>query len=646
MARILVTCVGSGVGQSVIDSLNMLREDYIIGGDMNRNVYATHFCDEFCFLPSFSSEKYLDYLLDLAKEKKVDLIIPGHDQELLILSKAVDRFHKENIEVLVSEPVIIEISRDKYLWYKYFKEKGCNIVPTFKVGEFKALPDSSIFPAIIKPAGGSASQGISIVHDISEISQMSDNDIIQPYLFPTKDDPNYNSILKAVNNRKFVQMSEISIQLIFGKDAKFKAIFISKNILKNGVPVFVDPIQPEDFEYLDEIMKFVPICEANGVKGPVNIQGRITEHGILFFEMNMRFTGITGNRAQLGFNEVKYLINNFLGINDHLKGYSNNKLGVRQVACTTIPREDDKSSPKNYTILGAGGFIGSNFVENLIKSGNHGKINIICRETSYEKYQTLFSSDKFTLYKSEDTLVQTVYAQTDILVNFVGALAYQSDIEKYDSVLFQYQQILKMINANIPLIINISSQSVYDQTLNKRKTENDDVKINNAYAFQKYMGEQMFKSVKDYYPLSKCISLRIPRVVGRCSIKENGFFMKILQSLKDNNEIYIDYPNNNVCLLDLEDAISVINFVIENDFDFPDVVNVAGVNITLNEYAETAQRKVHPEKNNLIRYGDTEKIVNSSQIDDSLLRSFGWENKCQLNEIIEHIYEEVLRCEI
>ena len=130
MARVLVTCVGSGVGQSVLDSLNELRQDYIIGCDMNRNVYATHFCDEFHFVPGLYSEGYLDTLLNIAIERKVDIIIPGHDHELALLSKDIDKFHAHGIEVLVSEPKVISISRDKYLWYEYFHERGCSIVPT------------------------------------------------------------------------------------------------------------------------------------------------------------------------------------------------------------------------------------------------------------------------------------------------------------------------------------------------------------------------------------------------------------------------------------------------------------------------------------------------------------------------------------
>lgn len=640
MKRVLVTCVGSGVGQSVLDSLNLEGSDFIIGCDLNRNVYAAHFCDEFHIVPGIYSEGYLDFILNLAIERKADIIIPGHDHELLLFSKAIDRFHEHGIEVLVSEPVIIEISRDKYLWYKYFSDKGCSIVPTYKVADFKAMPDDSIFPAIIKPAGGSASQGISIVHNLSELDDKHDDDIIQPYLFPVREDENYSTIVKAVKNRRFVQMSEISIQLIFGRDAKFKAIFISKNVLKNGIPVHVDPIQPEDFQYLDEIMKFVPICEAQGVRGPVNIQGRITDGGMFFFEMNMRFTGITGNRAQLGFNEVHYLVRDFLCEKAELKGYSKNKVGVRQVACTTINRVQRDSKPRVITILGGAGYFGSHFVKSISKSKDYEKIILVCRKTSLEKYNKLYNENRFSVYSCDDPIIQTVYNQTDILVNFASALANKPDEEKYHSILFQFEQIQKISLASIPLIINVSSQSVYDQTLNIMKVEEDNVRLSSLYSFQKYICEQFYKSIRVDYPFGRTISLRFPRILGRAGEKENGFFQNLISSIKGGQRVTLNNPKNETTLLFIDDAISALNFIIENENEYPEVLNVGGVNTTMEEFVDVVLRITQADPLLVDMLPAVSPDV-SSQVDDSLFRSFGWSHKTDLVAIAKNIFDNL-----
>lgn len=640
MARVLVTCVGSGVGQSVLDSLNELRQDYIIGCDMNRNVYATHFCDEFHFVPGLYSEGYLDTLLNIAIERKADIIIPGHDHELALLSKDIDKFHAHGIEVLVSEPKVISISRDKYLWYEYFHERGCSIVPTYKVKDFRESPDLSIFPAIIKPAGGSASQGIYIVHKVEELAGMSDEDIIQPYLFPTKDDKNYETIVRAVNNRKFVQMSEISIQLIFGKNAKFKSIFISKNVLKNGIPVHIDTILPEEFEYLDEIMKFVPICEEQGVKGPVNVQGRITEKGIFFFEMNMRFTGITGNRAQLGFNEVKFLVSDFLGESPRTLNYTRNKVGVRQVACSTIDRtETAQPSSQTITILGGGGFLGTAFVRSIVGLSQYNRIVLVCRDSSYDKYVSKFQSPKIEVVKATNPFIQSVYNTSDILVNFAGALANHSEEEVYSAISFLYDQTRMIAQAGIPLVINASSQSLYDQTLNKKKTEEDDIRINSPYAFQKHITEKFFHFVRDSYPLSRVISLRFPRLLGCTEESQNGFFQLIPHSLRNGKQVVIDNPLNNTTLLHISDAVSAIIFVITQErCDLPSIMNVPGIDVSMGDYAAECAKilKASPD---WIECQNVAQIERSSQIDGSKMKSLGWTPQKTLSDIIVNLLE-------
>ena len=113
MTTILVTCVGSGVGQSVIDSLNLQRDFRIIGCDGNPNVYAQSFCDKLYVVPSLYWEGYTDYILKLCLENQVDVVIPGHDHELVIFAKEYDKFKSNGIEVIVSEPKLIAISRDK-----------------------------------------------------------------------------------------------------------------------------------------------------------------------------------------------------------------------------------------------------------------------------------------------------------------------------------------------------------------------------------------------------------------------------------------------------------------------------------------------------------------------------------------------------
>ncbi|CAA0154385.1 NAD-dependent epimerase/dehydratase family protein [Tenacibaculum maritimum] len=634
MIKVLVTCVGSGVGQSVIDSLNLKRDYKIIGCDGNRNVYAHSFCDKFYQVRSLYADGYIGEIIAICKENNVDIIIPGHDHELTLFANNLKEFESNNIKVLVSEPSITEISRDKKDWYTYFASKGCKIVPTFSVKEFNLNIDTSIFPAIVKPSGGSASQGITIVNSIEDLHFLKEEDIIQPYLFPEKEDPNYLSIKKAVESGSFVQKSEISIQILFNKDSKHTATFISKNTLKNGVPIFIEPINPKKFEHLDEILKFVPLLEDKKVKGPVNIQGRITPKGLFFFEMNMRFTGITGNRALLGFNEVDYLVRNFLDKPAFIDGYAINKVGVRQVACTTIPVVESKKRKKIATVLGAGSSVGKHFVKSL-DLNEYSKIYLISRATSIAKYREMFQGSVFEIVADNDNKLTTCFTQSDILINFVSALAFEEDELKFDAVRYIYKMIPKIAKAKIPKIINISSQSVYDQELNVSKTEESNIVIKTSYAFQKIIIEDFFTSINEYSVQTKIIHLRFPRILNTNEMNQLGFFGKIVHNYITGQEIVIANPNNNTNLIDIEDVSEAVKYLISKDLD-NSVLNVSGENVSMREYCEEVKRQL-PNKNGTIAYGEDETIRSSSMINGDRLLNLGWKPRKSLKNIVTAI---------
>lgn len=637
MITVLVTCVGSGVGQSVIDSLNLKREFKIIGCDGNPNVYAHSYCDEFIVVPGLYSEGYSKHILELCIENKVDILIPGHDHELVIFARDYNKFKEAGIEVLVSEPNIIAISRDKQNWYDFFAPLGCKIVPTLSVKDFLLKPDNSILPAIVKPSGGSASQGISIINTLEDLKGLKEEDIIQPYLFPEESDSNYNVIVGAVKKGQFLQMSEISIQLIFDVNSKFSGIFISKNSLKNGVPVFVDPIDPSRFEYLDEIMKFVPILESHGVKGPVNIQGRVTPKGLYFFEMNMRFTGITGNRALLGFNEVDFLSRNFLGLDAKLDGFSYNKVGVRQVACTTIPRQvPSRRELETITILGGGSNVGKEFI--LKRSGDFKTINLIVREGSLEKYKNLFSSiSNVNLVRQDDVNLEQTLCQSDILVNFVSALAFQDDASKYEAVLFIQNLSSKIAKAKIEKVINISSQSVYSQTLDEQKNEDFTVEYNSSYSFQKVMIERLFSSIKEFSPETNVHSLRLPRVIIPQISSQSGFFGRVVDSFKSGGKVEIEFPENKTNIIHINDVIDALVFVLKSldTSKLPDVINVSGNNISMKQYVELVKDNIVGK--GTFELGSSEEVKSSSMINGELINSLGWNAKYSVVDIIKEL---------
>src|SRR5699024_7213920 len=265
-------------------------------------------------------------------------------------------------------------------------------------------------------------------------------------------------------------------------------------------------------------------------------------------EMNMRFTGITGNRALLGFNEVDFLVRNFLGMDAYLGTYAPNKVGVRQVACTTITRQYKPVEREALTVLGGGSTIGRCFIEKY--NNEFQEINLIVRSTSIDKYDRVFKEFNNVNLISEDSIrLEEIFCRNDILINFAIALAFEDDVNKYNAIRYIQKLIPKIAKARISKVINISSQSVYPQDLNVEKDESSEIKYSSAYAFQKVLIEDMFKSIGEFCPLTKVVSLRLPRVIAPKIDGQAGFFGLLIEQLKQNASIELSSPQNNTNLI-------------------------------------------------------------------------------------------------
>ena len=636
--KVLVTCIGSGVGQSIVDSLQPHRDKYFICGlDQTQSLYASTQIDVFFYLPYVNRKDYATEILSICKKNNIEVLLPGHDFELELFSKEKEKFHDLGIEVIVSSYDLNRISRNKKDWYDYFSLKGINIVPTRLVKDFYSAPDPSFYPAIVKPSGGSSSQGIKIILEEKDLAGVDEQMIIQPYLFPLPEDPNFKMIQESVDNKKLIQISEISIQLLFDKTHHCFSKFISKNRLKNGIPVTIRPLEYESFKHKNEIEKFIQELTIEKAVGPVNIQGRITEKGLFFFEMNLRFTGITGTRAILGFNEIHRLVSCFKSGIKNKSTYNLNKIGVRQVACKTLNTIREKNEFKHLGIYGGGSNFCYNYILDVHKK--YKKITIISRGGSYERISSMYDAfDNIVIVLSTENLDE-IMCNVDVFINFASALVPTPEVQKYKTIsnIFQLLSLIKY--ANIPLIINVSSQSVYDQKTNEIKDELSPTAITDAYSFQKIILEDFFDSVNKENPNSLVRSIRFSRIIDPTSKSSSGFFGKIVNNYKNGLSTNISQPKSSTNLIHIQDAIEAIDFVIDNYYDIPNKINFGGENFSLEEFCKTVIKKYHNDhKTSIIELPTSQDEVRNSIIDCKKAKALGWSIKFNLEDIIHKMY--------
>lgn len=168
---VLLTAAGSPSAPGLIQCLknNGERTVKVVGTDMKADATINQMVDVVRLVPPASAEDYVDTLIQVCKEEKVDVLIPGISQELPKLQARKDEFESNGTKVSVSDGNGLLIANDKIALYEYMKANGFHI-PRFKVvkslDEFAEACHSIGYPekaVCVKMKDGSGSRGIRIL---------------------------------------------------------------------------------------------------------------------------------------------------------------------------------------------------------------------------------------------------------------------------------------------------------------------------------------------------------------------------------------------------------------------------------------------------------------------------------------------------
>jgi carbamoyl-phosphate synthase large subunit len=130
---------------------------------------ACRVADEAFAVPRCDNPGYVDAVMDIARERGVGLVVPTIDPELAPLAAAISRFAETGARVHVSPPSVIEVARDKLRTADVLAAAGVPVPHTVSLDAVRALNGAVSWPAMVKPSSGSASRGITIVSDPSEL---------------------------------------------------------------------------------------------------------------------------------------------------------------------------------------------------------------------------------------------------------------------------------------------------------------------------------------------------------------------------------------------------------------------------------------------------------------------------------------------
>lgn len=301
--------IGAGILQSLLFDKTALKRWNIISADCDDFSWGLYKTVHSVLLPPASNAHYIEFLHDLIKKYHIHAIIPGTQAEgekivnhVKALSPAL---------VIANKKELYPLMMDKFIMNETMKKLKLNYIETLPFNRWHDLFRKYGFPLIVKPTketGGS--KGLHIVCSKKEI-EFIENFIddksfpcIQPYIGDFENeytvgvltDKNGGLIDSIIVKRKLTGLSLLT------KRNYNNNLYAASTGYSQGFVIKNKQIQ----NYCEELaLKLKSV-------GPLNIQLRVANNKIYIFEIHPRFSGTTPIRASVGFNEVDFLLRNFI----------------------------------------------------------------------------------------------------------------------------------------------------------------------------------------------------------------------------------------------------------------------------------------------------------------------------------------------
>lgn len=164
----------------------------VIATDCSDLAPAIYEADESIIVPRIDAEGYLDVILNICREKKIDGVFSLIDPELSMLAAQKEAFLAVGTTPIISSAEAVETCFDKFKMYQLLIENGYKTAKSYVDKEvFYADVEAGrvTYPVFVKPVKGSASINISKVFSHKEIDvlfELYDDLLIQQYMDGTE----------------------------------------------------------------------------------------------------------------------------------------------------------------------------------------------------------------------------------------------------------------------------------------------------------------------------------------------------------------------------------------------------------------------------------------------------------------------------
>ncbi|MCH2043291.1 MAG: ATP-grasp domain-containing protein [Saprospiraceae bacterium] len=279
--NILVTGIGGNVGQGIIRNIRATTFPIrVIGTNVRSFSAGNHLCDAFYEVPYAYDESYIPSIQKIIKKEKIELIIPATDYEAYYLTHNLAQL---SCPVAASSAETTAIYLDKYATYLHHAKYNIPFAEACEPSAYKG----NFSEYILKPKKGRGSRGLHI--NPKDWTGFSDEEYMV---------------------QELIRGTEITTAFYVDASQNLHGYITFERELENGATnrcVVVDKYDALLEPILRKMMQYADL------RGAANLQSIVTKEGEIYpFEVNCRISGTNSIRANFGFKDVQYTLEEYL----------------------------------------------------------------------------------------------------------------------------------------------------------------------------------------------------------------------------------------------------------------------------------------------------------------------------------------------
>ncbi|MFN5169122.1 MAG: ATP-grasp domain-containing protein [Cyclobacteriaceae bacterium] len=307
MKVLIAGLAGASLGTEILKSLSAVGSYEIHGCDISplafglysENLSAAYVADK---------DNYIASVIDICKKNKIQYIIPGGEQPMVLLGAESSALNASGIQLVSNTPSIINLFSDKRKTFVFLQENRFPIPKTSSTVNEEVL-DTFTYPCIVKPSSGTGgSDSVFLATSKEEcwlyvelLKRNGRSIIIQEYIGLDEGEFTVGVLSDTQSNI----IGSVAMQRTF--NSKLSVAYRGKKgLISSGYSQGLIADFPEIRRQAELI------AQAVKSRGPLNVQGRVRNGVLIPFEINPRFSASTYLRTMAGFNEVDFFLRHLI----------------------------------------------------------------------------------------------------------------------------------------------------------------------------------------------------------------------------------------------------------------------------------------------------------------------------------------------